>query len=236
MSVRLAFPTVIFERDLLDKERYGNGAVDIEYLNFLRDEMNAWRQRDPKGRQISNRYTGWQSHDGIEQHPSFAKIIRCIQTALREEVQLYFGVNPSAAQICIDNTWANINDKGAWNTPHLHNGCWYSGVFYVHGDGDEGDLSMINTDAKIVADHPSVQRHQESIGYKPETGRLVMFPSGAMHMVEPNPTDKDRYSISFNCRVQYIGDSADARKPWQELPAEDEFVFELDSKGNPILN
>ena len=236
MTVRLAFPTAIFERDLLDKEQYGNDAVTIEYIDSLRNEMDAWRQRDPKGRQISNRYTGWQSEDGIEQHPSFAKIIRCIEAALREEVQTFFGVNPNAAQIKIDNTWANINDKGAWNTPHLHNGCWYSGVCYIHGDGDEGDLNMINTDAKVVADHPSLQRHQESIQYQPKTGRLILFPSGAMHMVEPNPTDKDRYSISFNCRVQYIGNPSDARKPWRNPPPEDEFTFELDSNGDPIIN
>ena len=27
------------------------------------------------------------------------------------------------------NSWANINDKGAWNKPHKHNGCWMSGAF-----------------------------------------------------------------------------------------------------------
>lgn len=95
---------------------------------------------------------------------------------------------------------------------------------------------MINTDAKVVADHPSLQRHQESIQYQPKTGRLILFPSGAMHMVEPNPTDKDRYSISFNCRVQYIGNPSDARKPWRNPPPEDEFTFELDSNGDPIIN
>ena len=48
MTVRLAFPTAIFERDLLDKEKYGNDAVTIEYIDSLRNEMDAWRQRDPK--------------------------------------------------------------------------------------------------------------------------------------------------------------------------------------------
>ena len=235
MAVRALFPTFIFHRNFL-QENLGSRGYSEEYSIMLRDEMDAMRKRDPVGRQLSNQYTGWQSKDGCERNPTFQKCMNRIITFFNEEVIPFHGLNPSECKLDISNSWANINDKGAWNAPHLHNGCWYSGVFYVHGDGDEGDLSMINTDAKIVADHPSVQRHQESIGYKPETGRLVMFPSGAMHMVEPNPTDKDRYSISFNCRVQYIGDSADARKPWQELPAEDEFVFELDSKGNPILN
>ena len=237
MTVRLAFPTFIFERNLLDQEKYGNAAVSKEYLRTLKNEMDAWRQRDPKGRQISNRYTGWQSQDGVEKHPAFAKIIRCIETAMRDEVQQFFRVNADAAQVKIDNTWANINDKGAWNTPHLHNGCWYSGVFYIHGDGDEGDLTMINCDPKVVADHPSVARNAESMGYKPVTGRLVLFPSGAMHMVEPNPTDKERYSISFNSRVHHISTESRGVDSQPDNPVNDsEFVFELDLQGNPILS
>jgi uncharacterized protein (TIGR02466 family) len=235
MTVRLAFPTFIFERDVLDK-KYGNASVSKEYLTSLKNEMDAWRQRDPKGRQISNRYTGWQSQDGVEKHPAFQKIIRCIEAALRDEVQQFFRVHPDDSQIKIDNTWANINDKGAWNTPHLHNGCWYSGVFYVHGDGDEGNLQLINTDPKVVADHPTNARMHESMGYGPVTGRLIMFPSGAMHMVEPNPTDKERYSISFNCRVQQITNSRERRDPQGNPPHENEFTFELDELGNPTLN
>mgnify|MGYP000075243605 FL=1 len=236
MTVRLGFPTFIFERNLLDQEKYGNAAVSEEYLSTLKNEIDAWRQRDPKGRQISNRYTGWQSNDGVEKHPAFAKIIRCIETALREEVQQFFRVHPDDAQIKIDNTWANVNDKGAWNTPHLHNGCWYSGVFYIYGDGDEGDLQLINTDSKVVADHPSVDRNAESLGYQPVKGRLVLFPSGAMHMVEPNPTNKERYSISFNSRVHHISSRTDRRPSQDEGVCPNEFTFELDALGNPIIN
>ena len=72
MTIRLAFPTFIFERNLLDQEKYGKDAVSKEYIMTLKKEMDAWRKRDPKGRQISNRYTGWQSQYGVEQHPAFA--------------------------------------------------------------------------------------------------------------------------------------------------------------------
>jgi len=236
MTVRLAFPTYVFERNLLDVDKYGPDSVTSEYLVTLRDEMNAMRAKDPKGRQISNRYTGWQSHDGIEKHPAFTKIIRCIESALRDEVQQFFRVHPADAQLKIDNTWGNINDKGAWNTPHLHNGCWYSGVFYVSADGDEGDLQLINCDPKIVSDHPSVSRNAENIGYPPLTGRLVLFPSGAMHMVEPNDTNKERYSISFNSRTHHIGNERGRRDAFADNPVDDnEFIFELDLNGNPIL-
>ena len=234
MTVRLAFPTPIFERDLLDKEKYGNDAVTIEYIDSLRNEMDVWRQRDPKGRQISNRYTGWQSEDGIEQHPSFAKIIRCIEAALREEVQTFFGVNPNAAQIKIDNTWANINDKLAWNKPHLHNGCWYSGVFYIKADGDEGHIEMIDTNPKVVSDFPNSPRTPTSKGYEPKSGKLILFPSGLMHMVEPNPTDKERYSISFNIEMKYTSSEGHSGNIDNYNP--DEFVYNISSDGKLLTD
>ena len=43
---------------------------------------------------------------------------------------------------------------------------------------------------------------KESKAFFPKTGDLHLFPSGLMHMVEPNTTDKDRYSISFNLNVE----------------------------------
>ena len=42
-----------------------------------------------------------------------------------------------------------------------------------------------------------------SWGWQPKTGDILLFPSGTMHMVEPNTTDKDRYSISFNIEIQH---------------------------------
>ena len=35
-------------------------------------------------------------------------------------------------------------------TPHLHNGCFYSGVFYIRADGDEGNIRYIDTHFKVV--------------------------------------------------------------------------------------
>ena len=49
----------------------------------------------------------------------------------------------------------------------------------------------------------SSPRMEESWGWQPKTGDILLFPSGTMHMVEPNTTDKDRYSISFNIEIQH---------------------------------
>ena len=68
-----------------------------------------------------------------------------ISTVFYQEVCNYFGVDPTKTAFQMGNCWANINDKTAWNRPHLHNGCWYSGVFYIHADGDEGDFVAMDS-------------------------------------------------------------------------------------------
>ena len=149
-----------------------------------------------------------------------------------DEVIPFHGLNPNLVKLDINNSWANINDKGAWNAPHLHNGCWYSGVFYIHSDGDEGRISMIDTHQKVAADFPHSERTPTSIPFDPITGECILFPSGLMHMVEPNPTNKERYSISFNTTLNYLDPNARHGKveDWNS----DEFLFDLDENGNPI--
>jgi uncharacterized protein (TIGR02466 family) len=234
MAVRLLFPTYLFHRDITHENLGEKQGVSKEYMGMLRDEMDAMRRRDPIGRQLSNQYTGWQSNDAVENNPVFQKCMNRIITMFNEEVLAFHGLNPSQAKLTISNSWANINDKGAWNAPHLHNGCWYSGVLYIHADGDEGRLTMIDTHEKVVADFPQSPRMNTSFPFEPRTGELVLFPSGAMHMVEPNPTDKERYSISFNTNMQYA--TATANQGNIENYCRDEFVFDLDKNGNPITS
>ena len=109
----------------------------------------------------------------------------------------------------------------------MHNGCFYSGVFFIHADGDEGDFRAIDTDHKIVSNFPaSQQRIWESMPIAPKTGDLYLFPSGLMHMVEPNLTDKDRYSISFNFDVSGGVPRENIKNP--------DLDFEIDENGDMI--
>jgi len=229
--IRYLFPTVIFQRNMTCPTQMGDDLVlDDEYMKMLKDEMDAMRRRDGVGRQVSNAYTGWQSNDGVDSNPTFQKLMNRISTVFYQEVWNYYGIDPTKTAFQMGNCWANINDKTAWNRPHLHNGCWYSGVFYIHADGDEGDFVAINTDPKVVSDMPNSNRHQESWDFKPRTGELILFPSGMMHMVAPNLTDKDRYSISFNSAFQ-IKDYDAYRNNFATGWHPDENTFGLDENG-----
>ena len=202
MSVRLLFPTYVFERNLLDTNLPEDRGLSQQYMEQLVRECNAMRRKDPVGRQLSNQYTGWQSNDGCESHPAFQPLIKRIERTFYDEVWPFHGLDETECQMDVGNMWLNINDKGAWNRPHLHNGCFYSGVLYIKADGDEGCINFIDKDNKIAGNFPHCPKIKESKAFFPKTGDLHLFPSGLMHMVEPNTTDKDRYSISFNLNVE----------------------------------
>ena len=199
MAVRLLFPTLLFEYNLLEE-----GLVTETYLQQMKADMDSMRRKDPEGRRISNAYTGWQSNDGVEGRPIWTKVMRIIKDKLNNDVCRFHGIDLGKVQMAVGNCWANINDHCAWNKPHLHNGCWYSGAFYVHAEGNEGNFVAINIDPKVVSDFPHQARQRESHEIRPVSGSLVLFPSACLHMVEPNPTHNDRYSIALNTETKYF--------------------------------
>ena len=77
---------------------------------------------------------------------------------------------------------------------------------YIHAEGDEGDFVAINTDPKVLSDLPHASRFKESHCVRPTSGTLLCFPSGLIHMVEPNVTDRERYSVAFNMNSKWLTD------------------------------
>jgi len=226
MPVKHLFPQPIFMFDLLD-EKYG---MDESYFKQLQREINEIRKNDPIGRRVSNADTGWQSNDGIDKHPAFIKLWNGVQTAVYDEIWPYWGLCKSKGHILdLHNSWANINDKGAWNKPHKHNGCWLSGALYVQADGDEGSFIAMSDTSKVMGDFPNSVRVNENEDFSPRTGMLFVFLSGLTHMVEPNLTDKERFSISFNAGITYRTKHK-SFEPKGYNPAES--LFEISTDGN----
>ena len=62
---------------------------------------------------------------------------------------------------------------------------------------------------------------------------LLLFPSALMHIIEPNLTDKTRYSISFNFNVNLNAFSSidDALTSMRENIKYEHLEFEIDDNG-----
>lgn len=181
-----SFTTPIFEAKL---ENVNNNAL-AEFSRALRDST--------EGITISNR-GGWHSKDLPESLPT--ELIEFLNT-LEQYSQQFIGEYIGVKDLVLGNFWININGPNDYNIEHDHQNSILSGVYYIEvPEGDSGDLHLHRGD---VAEY-FLGRYRNTGPFfktsetiKPETGKLVIFPSWTKHSVGRNNTNGERISIAFN--------------------------------------
>lgn len=100
----------------------------------------------------------------------------------------------------ISSSWFNFSRKNNFQYSHNHvdKKTVISGIFYVQTLGNDGDTVFENPNQFIHADTFPCNSSFETVSYRPETNKLLLFPSWLKHKVEPNFTDNIRITISFN--------------------------------------
>jgi uncharacterized protein (TIGR02466 family) len=104
----------------------------------------------------------------------------------------------------ITNMWSIVNENGHFNRPHVHKTVVWSGAYYIQADGDEGDIVFLNPSVNLQyhIENRFKNNYNETtssiFSIKPETNKLLIFPSWIQHYVNPNLTKKSRIAISFN--------------------------------------
>lgn len=96
--------------------------------------------------------------------------------------------------------WANVSERGNYNSLHVHPGAVWSGAYYVDAGGDPSSR-IVFPDPRIAAqmiESPINPFTDDAIEFAPQPGLLVVFPSWLQHSVQPYQGDEFRISISFN--------------------------------------
>ena len=165
-----------------------------------------WKKEDEEGDNRSNKY-GWHSKVDMNLRDEFENIKNVINDQLKsislvEEYSL-------ETDLVVQNMWANISPKYAYNSYHLHPNSLWSGVYYVQCPSNCGRIIFGNREWELWTpmyekEVSQQQPHQwKSVTYEPIEGRAIFFPSYIGHEVEQNLTDVEgqdgyRISISFN--------------------------------------
>lgn len=115
-------------------------------------------------------------------------------------------------QVCqyeleIDNYWINLNTRHSYNVMHCHPGAILSGVVYIQASEDSGDLVFYHPNMYSIYQESAIYNREDlsqfiNVRMKPKTGVCYIFPGHLMHLVEPNKTQDDRVSVSFNINVK----------------------------------
>ena len=153
-----------------------------------------------KGRNKSN-VNGWQSSDLDKSQEYIKPLISHITKETNTYAKNYFS-NPSFK---LDNMWVNINPTHSYNRQHTHPGSMFSGVYYIQTPKNCGNIyfERPQMDLEESFDWKYNKGTFNSLNslewWMPSTKHICyIFPSYMRHYVEPNRSDIDRISISFN--------------------------------------
>lgn len=190
------FGVSIFESSLPDFE-----AHRLEIKQALLD----MRAQDTSGMKRSNQ-RGWHSHDELHQSKLPAmqwlteQIFSVGSQLIRHAEKL-----PPEAPIFLSSLWGNINDFGAWNAPHAHLPCEWSGVIYIDVNQNPEMEPNAITPGDIMFFDPipvgAPYRPSATVNYTPKNGTLFLFPGYLLHMVAPHYEQDPRISMAFNFRL-----------------------------------
>ena len=100
--------------------------------------------------------------------------------------------------------WLNLNKTNHYNHFHNHQG-FLSGVYYIKTPKNsgrlifhEGNLTKMSTDYFRYFDNPNFYT---KFVMPTQEGDLYLFTSNTLHHVEPNLSNEERISVSFNLEI-----------------------------------
>ena len=180
------FPTTIYGKDTqLDNNTLANHIIN-------------WSKQD-QGVKKTN-MNGWHSTTDMHTKQEYSQLVSEL-CKMQEEIyqEEWLDRRPK-----LGNMWANINYSGGYNRPHIHPNCLFSGVYYVKGNKESGELVVNDPRPGIQTMMPTRKPGQppkhlwREVHLETVEGRIIMFPSWLWHSVEPNESNDIRISVSFN--------------------------------------
>lgn len=143
--------------------------------------------------------------------------LKSIKEAVQESLNLYATKVMGITQtLYVTQSWSLINHPNIGMHSHSHSNSIVSGSLYY--------AELPSPVSRMIFDRHTAYRrlllnpendkqnlYNTSVNVLiPKTHELLLFPSELNHLVEPNLSDKPRYSIAFNCFVKgKMGDLRD---------------------------
>jgi len=147
--------------------------------------------------------TARQTPNNLQTLPEFEELIGHMRLATQgvlDFLKLEYG------DFRITGCWANVREKGApEHRAHCHPNNFLSGVYYVQVQEGGNVINFHDPRPQINIMAPKRKQFTEhntrDVHVTVKTGSLIVFPAWLMHSVQPNESDMDRISVSFNAML-----------------------------------
>jgi uncharacterized protein (TIGR02466 family) len=201
LSLRALFATQIYTAQWRDaRARSLNSRLLRECLQLQADDKagRAWSRRGYPGG-----YTSYNSLCRMQQiSPTFAALAKRIDAHVRKYC-LQLELDLAGRALTMTDCWVNIMPRGVVHSLHLHPHSTISGTYYVQTPPGSSGLKLEDPRLdRYMAAPPrradARPEHQSWITVPAAARQLVLFESWLRHEVPPNPSVRERISISFN--------------------------------------
>ena len=122
------------------------------------------------------------------------KFLQYLDKCIRNYVSPIVGVR---FDYSINASWLTKTLKGKYAVDHHHGTADISGVYYVKTNGNDGALRFDNIHSHACA-NPLIALLPGHTLMPLENGIIMLWPGYLRHGTEPNLTDHERISLSFN--------------------------------------
>ena len=142
---------------------------------------------------IKSNRGGWQSELYKPDNEMFKPLIDEIK-----EFCVHLPLN--IKKVHIEQLWVNVNKKSDWNIIHQHGQYHLSGTYYVKVPKNSGHIVFRDPRPAAISNVFFVNRFDKGEFKRINLmeGLLAIWPAYLDHFVEPNQTDEERISISFD--------------------------------------
>ncbi len=186
------FPTSVAVFYLKDHEPLNRGL--LAKVDDLRLDKTTGQKAGPTEFGVS-----WQSESNLHELKEFEGLVKCIHGAV-DDVLAELEVEYES--YVITECWANMNIRGVSHPTHSHPNSYLSGVYYAKAPENCGRIVFRDPRPQTAIIFAKPKRMNDfnvnQIKLAPQEGMLIVFPSWLQHFVQPNQSDEERLSISFN--------------------------------------
>lgn len=180
-------PIAISNLDVVNDDKMKNILKDISKLKFISN---------------SSDYIGEQSTSETSYDRYILNNYPDLKNKITEKLFLYKDnfLMLSTTNFQMTTSWAVRAKKGAYSQLHSHTNSYISGVLYLNGDSNTGDIEfetpIYEQIMPIPTEHNLLSAKTWSI--KPQKNLLIFFPSYLRHRIKKHKSNETRYSIAFN--------------------------------------
>jgi len=162
------------------------------------------------------RGTLWQSGHALHRRAPCAGLVAVIEAAVAEVLE-FLKITPR--NFAITGCWGNVSAPGGWHRMHSHPNNFLSGAYYVQVQDGADTINFHDPRPQAGVLRPPVSAltsyNTDQVVVKVAAGTLLVFPAWLPHSVDPNASEADRLSVSFNAMLTGFGGEL-AKPLWGE--------------------